>query len=106
MVKERMIVYVSGGITGIPDFLDKFKKEAKKLEEAGFQVINPALVKLHDNASWDQYMNVCIEELKIANTIYMMEDWRKSAGACVEYGYALARGYKVLMHDDILDLVV
>ena len=31
-----------------------------------------------------------------ADAIYMLEDWQESRGACVEYGYALAKDMIVL----------
>lgn len=41
-MKER--IYVSGAITGTDDFMERFAKAQKELEEKGYSVINPALI--------------------------------------------------------------
>lgn len=99
------IVYVSGGITNVPDFVEKFKQCEERLLKSGFEVINPAHIKLHKSATWEEYMKVCIEELKMADTIYMMDGWRKSYGACVEYGFALASGKTILQEGGEIDYI-
>ena len=37
-----MTVFISGGITDVPDFEEKFREAEKHLMELGFNVINPA----------------------------------------------------------------
>ena len=44
-----MTVYISGAITDVPDFKDRFKEAEKHLRELGFNVINPA--GLQDNVT-------------------------------------------------------
>ena len=39
-----MKIYISGAITGIDDYMERFAKAEKKLTEQGYSVVNPAKV--------------------------------------------------------------
>lgn len=79
-------VYISGPVTGIDDYMERFSKAEKELEAQGFGVINPAKVNAQlpaDITTYEEYMNMCTH-------IYMLKGWEKSTGANREFGYALA----------------
>lgn len=88
-----MKIYISGKITGTDDYMERFAKAQKKLEEQGFSVINPAAVNsmLPKNTTWKQYMDMSILMLDMCDSIYMLKGWEKSCGANRELGYAMAK---------------
>lgn len=95
---KLMRIYVSGGITGVEDFKEKFAKAKEELEKQGYEVINPAIIELPKSCTWEDYMNICIPMLELADGIFMLNNWKKSSGACTEYGYAIGTD-KIIMFE-------
>lgn len=97
-----MKIYISGGITNVPNFMERFAEAEKRLRNAypKAEVINPALVNsnLPKSTTHEQYMKMSFLMLDMADYVYMLNNWRESCGASQEYGYALAKG-KVIMFE-------
>lgn len=90
-------VYISGGITNVPNYKENFARAEKKLKNLGFEVINPvAMEEALPKLAYEEYMKLDMCYLSICNTIYLLKGWEKSCGANREYGYALAKGYRVM----------
>jgi len=88
-----MKIYISGPITGTDDYRERFAIAEDYFTSLGYEVINPAKVNasLPESTTYDQYMAMDYVMLDMADAIYMMPGWEKSKGACIEYGYAMAR---------------
>ncbi len=93
-----MKIYISGGITNVPNFMERFAEAEKRLKEWGYEVINPTMVTLPKSCTHDDYMKVDLQLLDIADGIYMLNGWDKSKGACIEHGFALGKD-KVIMFE-------
>lgn len=95
-----MKVYISGAITGINDYMERFAKAEEQLDNDGFIVINPAKVngQLPKETTWEEYMKMSICMLDMCEAIYMLKGWKNSRGACIEYGYALGTD-KIIMNE-------
>ncbi len=92
-----MRVYISGGITGVENYREKFNKVQKELEKDGHDVFNPALyADALPKFSYEEYMKVGLYFLSMCDAIYMLKGWQKSCGANREYGYALATDKVIL----------
>ena len=96
-------IYISGAITGTSDFRERFAKAEREIAiEYDFAVVNPA--RLNDvmpkDATYNEYMKMSFALLGMCDTIYMLKGWEKSKGANREYGFAVARGIKILMEDE------
>ena len=84
-----MKVYISGAISSDPCYRKKFQKAQISLEEAGYEVVNPAAV--YGNGSmttYKEYIDADLDLLKECDAIYMLRDWYKSRGAKMEHQYA------------------
>lgn len=94
-----MRVYISGGITGITDYMQRFVDADNMLHANNKEIetINPAIVNsfMPESFTHDDYMDLCFSMLEKCDAIYMLKGWKKSTGACMEYGYALAKGMEI-----------
>lgn len=96
-------IYISGGITGVDNFMEVFREEARYVEEmTGWEVINPAEIcnALPATYTWEEYMDICIPLLKNCQAIYMLEGWENSRGAVIEHTYAIQNGKRVYYATD------
>lgn len=92
-------VYISGPITGIDDYMERFSNAEADLKCAGFSVVNPARVLSQmpaDTTSYEEYMDMSMMMLSMCSHIYLLEGWEKSMGSNREYGYALASDMTIM----------
>lgn len=91
-----MIVYLSGPMSGLPEFnFPEFRRVAADLCAKGYEVINPADIDQPDK-SWEACMRVDIKEMMKADALAMLKDWQKSAGAGLEVTIASALKMPIL----------
>lgn len=83
-------LYISGPITGIPDYKEKFMAAAKKLEGTGAVVLNPAT--LPDGMNRADYMRICLSMVDVADMVVLLPGWENSACAMIEKKYAEYQG--------------
>ena len=93
-----MKIYISGAISNMDDYMERFAKAEKELTTNGWSVINPAKVnaQLPEDTTYEEYMKMCFCMLDMCDSIYMLKGWEKSCGANREYGYALAKGMIIM----------
>lgn len=97
-----MKVYLSGPMTGVENYKDIFNQYEKRLTDLGFTVFNPAWFDYKKGWSYDEILDLDLAALQKCEAIFMLPGWEKSKGACIEYGYALAKGINI-MHVGYLD---
>ena len=90
-------IYLSGKISGDPNFKEKFAQKAKELTDQGHLVFNPALHP--DMFTWEQFMELDLKALANCDSIYLLDDWKDSRGAKIEYDEALRLGKEVLFEE-------
>lgn len=97
-----MKVYIAGPITNNSNYRIDFFQAQRILERDGWEVINPIALNysMPKSTTHDEYMNLCLVMLDIADAIYLLSGWEESRGACVEYGYALGTGKIILKEEE------
>lgn len=91
-------VYVSGPMTGLPDFnRPAFHVEAARLRALGYQVESPA--ENTGGGSWLGYMRLALVQVAICDWLYMLPGWERSKGAEIEHRLALDIGLAVFYAD-------
>ena len=92
-----MKVYISGPMTGIPDFnYPAFNFAAKCLRCEGLEVVNPVEVQISKpSPEWADYLKADIRELVTCDEMRTLEGWEKSRGACLEVDIARRLGIPI-----------
>lgn len=96
-----MTVYISGGISGVPDYKSKFKKAEEHILNLGFKAINPAGLKgnvMAGDFDYGDFMNMCLLMLETADCVYALDGWEKSDGAKEE-----RRNAEILMKEIVTE---
>jgi len=99
-----MKVYISGKISGL-DFKEvkaKFTEAEEFLNEIGIEAVNPLKNGLSVDNAWIKHLCKDIEMLNDCDSIYMMEGWQESIGACIEYDFAVRTGKTILFASNII----
>ena len=96
-----MRIYISGPITGIPDYKEIFDKAEENLKDKfpNTEIINPTMVVLPASCTHEDYMRIDLMLLDLADAIYLLKGWDKSKGACMEYGYAIEKDLIILKEE-------
>ena len=101
-------IYISGPITGVDDYMERFDKaEHHVLENARYVddwqyydiiTVNPAriLAEAATAFSYDQLMELCITMVNNCDANYMMDGWENSKGARKELERAEMLALEVL----------
>ncbi len=87
---EKRKIYLSGKITGDEGFAEKFKAKEEELSARGDYVFNPALHP--DMFTHGQFMQIDLLALSFCDSIYLMDNWRDSKGAKMEFEQARVLG--------------
>lgn len=99
--RKGMRIYISGAITNVPHFKIHFDEAEKRLKEEypNAEVINPTMIVLPETCTHEEYMRLDFMLLDLADSVYMLKGWDKSKGACMEYGYAMAKDKIILFEE-------
>lgn len=94
--KRKKRVYLAGAITGNPCYKKQFGAMEKKLERAGYIVLNPAELPQDCGWTYKDYIDASHALLKIANCVYFLDGFESSKGAIFELAYCAAVGIEVI----------
>lgn len=83
-------VYISGPITGVADYKEKFEEAAEYLRQNGHIPINPAVEC--EGLSPADYLRISLARLEAADAIFPLYSWQMSSGAMIEMQYAKYAG--------------
>ena len=101
-------IYLSGKITGDPNYLEKFAVVTKVLRTAypAARIFNPAWEFLEiskklkesvsEEAGHEILVDTCLKIMEYYEAIAIMPDWSDSAGAITELKAAMKSGMKII----------
>ena len=87
------VVYIAGPITGVKCYQHDFATADWQLSQQGHIVFNPATMP--PGLPHEAYMPICYSMMDACDAVYFLEGWRDSAGARMEYEYAVSRKMKI-----------
>ena len=93
-----MKVYISGKITGDPEYREKFQSAKERLEKLDHIVLNPA--QLPEGMTAADYMRVNFAMIDVADLVVFLPDWRSSKGARLEQAYCEYIGKETVLPED------
>lgn len=94
-MKQVKTVFISGKITGDPNYRAKFEHAQRKLEAAGFTVMSPAILP-SSGFPYMGYIKISCAMLDACDAVYFLPDWKESRGATFEFGRAVATGKEII----------
>ncbi|MGC3515507.1 DUF4406 domain-containing protein [Pseudomonas aeruginosa] len=90
-------VYLSGPMTGIPEFnYPTFNAEEKRIRALGYMVENPAVNMVYRGSPWETFMRDGIKRLMDCDILALLPGWERSRGANIERGLAITFGMHVV----------
>lgn len=101
-----MIGYLSGPITGNPNYEQQFSQAAEALAREGRDVINPAALDWAvplEELSHEKIMAIDLKLLSMADYLVQLPGWKDSRGANRELGYAMAMDLPVFSLEELLE---
>ena len=97
--ERQPVIFISGKMRGLPDLgKHNFDIAEANLRQRGYIVLNPA--DLPTGMQPERYLPICIAMLQAADSVYMLDGWQDSKGACAEHSYALCQGKQIIYQKD------
>ena len=93
-----MKVYLSGKISGDPDYKNKFAFYAETYEDQGHVVLNPA--DLPEGMEPSDYMRICLAMMEVADLVVFLPDWAASLGANLEWEWCKYTGKDTFFEEE------
>lgn len=87
-------VYISGKVTGDPNYREKFLEEENRLFSLGYEPVNPAAC-ISSAEKWSKAMRTALRAMLLCDGVSLLSDWKKSKGAKIEARLARELGLDV-----------
>lgn len=94
MGERQAVIYLSGPITGVPNYWKAFEKAEANLRSLGYIVLSPA--KLPQGMTNEQYAKIDTAMIDAADAVYFLPGWENSRGATIERAYCEYIGKAVM----------
>ena len=98
-------IYLSGPISGKPDFKEAFQAAEDLLKKhyspLNVIVLNPA--KLPQGLRYSDYMSIDMAMLQVCDTIALLAGWEESEGSTAEHAYARAINMSIIYLEEIVN---
>lgn len=88
-----MRIYISGPISGVPGYYERFDARARAVRRLGHTPVNPA--RHPDGLTVREYMRMDLMDLLASDAVLMLPGWDHSGGAGIEHDLATYLGMPV-----------
>lgn len=82
-MKDSTLLYISGAVTGVEDYLALFNDAERVLLEAGYRVCNPVRL-CHSDWKWERCMKTVLKAMMDCDALALLDNWKQSRGANLE----------------------
>lgn len=94
---KKKVIYISGRITGEPDYKAKFAAAKEKLQK-DYTVMLPTFIDAE--LDYEAYMHIDLAMIDVCDAIYLMTGWELSPGARREASYAKDKRLEIIIEDN------
>lgn len=103
-----MRIYIAGPMSGYPKFnYPKFHEAERKLREAGYDPVNPALPhqvsedgdSFAEGVTYQDCLREALQALLTCEGVALLPGWEASTGACLEQSVATMLGFDVRLDE-------
>ena len=84
-MERKKVVYISGPITGVPEYYRAFEAMEDDLSAMGYIPLSPS--RLPTGMSNGQYMRICLAMVDSADAVIFLPGWENSRGSRYERDY-------------------
>lgn len=88
-----MLIFLSGKISGMPNYKEQFEYYKYLLEQQGHQVLNPCEI-VPAYIDYEAQMGMCFKLIDIAKAVCFLPNWSDSDGSKRENMYAQSKLYR------------
>lgn len=99
---HKRIIFLSGKITGDPDYKAHFADAEQFYKNKGYIVLNPA--KLPEGMAPEDYMRICFAMIDTADEVVFLDGSSESRGSVLEYKYCEYTGKEICLYDAVIAL--
>lgn len=97
MVKK---CYLSGPITGNPNYLAFFAKHERELAAQGYEVMNPTKLDGKNPPPWHEAIIRDLGYILLCDVIALLPGWHASPGARIEVMFGIRMGKRFVIRPD------
>lgn len=95
-MKKPEWTYISGPMTGLPDFnRAAFRHAEAELTLGGRAPLSPHRIEGEESWTWEQWMREALKLQLRCDVVHMLPGWRKSRGARIERRLAQILGQRI-----------
>lgn len=85
MGEKKKVIFISGPITGVPEYYKAFEAMEDELSALGYIPLSPS--RLPTGMTYEQYMRICFAMIDSADAVIFLEDYENSTGSKLERDY-------------------
>ena len=84
LTHKHEVAYISGAISGDPNYKEKFNSAQMVLEHLGYYVLSPVMIPEEISLTYSEHMAIDLVMVQVADCIVLLPDYKESKGAMRE----------------------